>query len=63
MNDQDFRDACAMLAMLGIVMRGIDSDIVDDVAKNAFFMADAMVEARKANPEEGIVAIKKRKPK
>ena len=63
MNDQDFRDACAMLAMLGIVMRGIDSDIVDDVAKNAFFMADTMVEARKANPEEGIVAIKKRKPK
>ncbi len=59
MNDQDFRDACAMLAMLGIVMRGIDSDIVDDVAKNAFFMADAMVEARKAKPEEeGILAIK-----
>ena len=65
MNDQDFRDACAMLAMLGIVMRGIDSDIVDDVAKNAFFMADAMVEARKAKPEEeGILAIKtKRKAK
>lgn len=61
MNDQDLRDCFAMFAMMGIVSRGIDGDIVDKVANNAYVMADAMLEARKA--EEGIVAIKKRKPK
>lgn len=59
MNENDFRDACAMLAMLGIVMRGIDEKIVDEVAKNAFVMADAMVKARNPEPEEGIVKIKR----
>jgi len=63
MNEQDLRDCFAMFAMMGIVSRGIDGDIVDKVANNAYVMADAMLEARKANPEEGIVAIKKRKPK
>jgi hypothetical protein len=59
MNEQDLRDCFAMFTLCGIVMRGIDDDVVEEVASNAYKMADAMIEARKAKPEEaGIVAIK-----
>jgi hypothetical protein len=63
MNEQDLRDCFAMFAMMGIVSRGIDGDIVDKVANNAYVMADAMLEARIQEPEveEGIVAVKPRK--
>ena len=60
MNDEDLRDCFAMFTLCGIVMRGIDNDMVEGVARNAYKMADAMLEARNAEPEEGIVAIKKR---
>jgi len=40
-------------------MRGIDDEIIEDVAINAYKMADAMLEARKPRGE-GIVAIKRR---
>lgn len=59
MNDQDLRDCFAMFAMMGIVSRGIDGDMVDTVSHNAYVMADAMLEARKPT-EEGIVAIKRK---
>jgi len=61
MNEEDLRDCFAMFTLAGIVMRGIDDNLVEGVAKNAYKMADAMLEARKAQPEieEGIVAIKK----
>lgn len=77
MNDDDFRDACAMLALCGyIVKMGCNplerGQICEDgvfannnaeaIAKASYIMADAMLEARNAEPEpeEGIVAIKKR---
>jgi len=40
-------------------MRGIDDEIIEDVAINAYKMADAMLEARKPK-EEGLVAIKRK---
>lgn len=58
MNDQDLRDCFAMFTLCGIVMRGIDDEIVEDVATNAYKMADAMLEARKATEEQGIAAAK-----
>jgi len=68
MNENDLRDCFAMFAMMGIVSRGIDGDMVDTVSHNAYVMADAMLEARKAEPENdepeiGIVAVKSRRKK
>ena len=63
MNEQDLRDCFAMFAMMGIVSRGIDGDIVDKVANNAYVMADAMLEARKPKEESGIVAVKRGRKK
>ena len=61
MNENDFRDACAMLAMVGIIIRGnILSNKAED-AKEAFATAEHMVRVRRGeSEEEGIVAIKKR---
>lgn len=62
MNDQDLRDCFAMFAMMGIVSRGIDGDMVDKVSHNAYVMADAMLEARNKEPNDGgIATIKKRR--
>jgi hypothetical protein len=61
MNEKDLRDCFAMFTLCGIVMRGIDDEIIEDVATNAYKMADAMLEARKKdnNEEElGIAAVK-----
>ena len=61
MNEKDLRDCFAMFTLCGIVMRGIDDEIIEDVATNAYKMADAMLEARnKSNDEEelGIAAVK-----
>jgi hypothetical protein len=67
MNEEDLRDCFAMFAMMGLVSRGIDGDMVDTVSHNAYVMADAMLEARKAEPEPeqeiGIVAAKPRRKK
>ena len=65
MNEKDLRDCFAMFAMMGIVSRGIDGDMVDTVSHNAYVMADAMLEARNAEPETevGIVAAKSRRKK
>jgi hypothetical protein len=63
MNEKDLRDCFAMFTLCGIVMRGIDDEIIEDVAINAYKMADAMLEARDKELEEGIVAIKPRKRK
>lgn len=61
MNEQDLRDCFAMFAMVGITIRGnILSNKADD-AKEAWAMADHMLEARNQTDEEGIAVIKKRK--
>ena len=59
MNENDLRDCFAMFTLCGIVMRGIDDEIIEDVAINAYKMADAMLEARKAKDESGIIAVKR----
>jgi hypothetical protein len=62
MNDQDLRDCFAMFTLCGIVMRGIDDEIIEVVATNAYKMADAMLEARRVKEEpQGIIAIKKKR--
>jgi len=63
MNEQDLRDCFAMFTLAGIVMRGIDNDMVEGVAKNAYKMADAMLEARRPKEESGIVAVKRGRKK
>jgi len=64
MNDNDLRDCFAMFTLCGIVMRGIGDDVIEEVASNAYKMADAMLEARTPKEEVGIVAAKpKRKTK
>jgi hypothetical protein len=56
MNEEDLRDCFAMFAMMGLITRG-DTWHPRDVWE----VADAMIEARtKKEPEEGIVAIKKK---
>jgi hypothetical protein len=59
--EDDLRDCFAMFAMNAIVSRGINKDIVEQVAENAYTMADAMLEARKGKTEAGIASIGKRK--
>jgi predicted NAD-dependent protein-ADP-ribosyltransferase YbiA (DUF1768 family) len=54
MNEQDLRDCFAMFAMMGLVMRGETWH-----PKNAYEVADAMLEARKPKEESGIVAVKR----
>ena len=64
MNDEDLRDCFAMFAMTGIIMTGFD-DVVEKVAKDAYKMADAMLEARKPKEKDdeetvGIASVAKR---
>ena len=64
MNDEDLRDCFAMFALLRMSFG--DTDIAySNGAEKCYRIADAMLEARNAETEEGIVAIKKRvrKPK
>lgn len=55
MNDDDLRDAFAMFALAGAIMSRETW-----TPKQLWEIADEMVQARKGEPEEGIVAIKKR---
>ena len=56
MNENDLRDCFAMFAVVGLMHQGKDWE-----AKDAWDVADAMLEARKKEVEEdGIATIKKR---
>jgi hypothetical protein len=56
MNENDLRDCFAMFAVVGLMHQGKDWE-----AKDAWDIADAMLEARKKEVEEdGIATIKKR---
>lgn len=58
MNENDLRDCFAMFAMLRM---GFDiNNGYDKGATQCYLIADAMLEARSKEDEEGIVAIKKR---
>ena len=58
MNEQDLRDCFAMFAMLGIITTHKGED-AESASLTAYAFADAMLEARKPQDGEGIVAIKK----
>jgi hypothetical protein len=60
MSDEDLRICFAMFAMLKMSWHRGDEDMD---AKDCWFIADKMLEARNAetSADEGIVAIKKRK--
>lgn len=62
MNENDLRDAFAMFAMLSKFYRA-DEYITN--AKECYVIADAMLKARNAEPEQeiGIVAVKSRRKK
>lgn len=61
MNEEDLRDCFAMFALCGLVMMNKEPYNDKAVAELSYTLADAMLEARKkVDPEEGIVAIKKR---
>lgn len=58
MNEKDLRDCFAMFAMLGWAMNGDYTK--EEIPRLSYDLADEMLEARNAETEEGIVAIKKR---
>ena len=59
MNDEDLRDCFAMFALYGIL--SCNYDVGEEPAVLAYKYADAMLEARNKEDEEGIATIKKRK--
>jgi hypothetical protein len=61
MNEKDLRDCFAMFALIGVKT----SSNFEEQARWCYEMADAMLEARKAEPEQevGIVAAKSRRKK
>jgi hypothetical protein len=64
MNDEDLRDLFAGMALQGFSSRGVIEGSEQRVAKWCYVLADAMIEAKYAEPEMGITAIKpKRKAK
>ena len=65
MDDEDLRDLFAGFALMGIVSRASNEPQFELVARNAYRIADAMIEAKYEDnvPEVGIAAVKKRKTK
>jgi hypothetical protein len=65
--DDDLRDCFAMFAINGIIARGgLHPELMPEeaMARRAYEVADAMLEARnKKEPEVGIVAVKSRRRK
>jgi hypothetical protein len=59
MNDQDLRDCFAMMLTVGFAMKG------EINPKAIWEIADIIIEARKAEPEEekGITAVRKKRAK
>lgn len=55
-DDEYLRDFFAGLAMIGLMMSGVDWK-----AKHAYEVADEMMESRKIKDEKGIAGIEKRK--
>jgi hypothetical protein len=57
MNEEDLRDCFALMLTMGFAVKG------EINPKAIWEIADLMLEARKAEPAEGIVAIKTRRKK
>jgi len=65
MEDEDLRDLFAGMALQGFVSRGIHMDVINRTAANCYALADAMLDAKYAEPEPepemGITAIKRKR--
>jgi hypothetical protein len=48
-----------MFAVVGIAHKGVYEEDIDNIAKKAFMLADAMMEARKPKDEAGIASVKR----
>jgi hypothetical protein len=59
MNEEELRDCFAMFAVVGVAHKGVYEEDIDNIAKKAFMLADAMMEARKPKDESGIAAVKR----
>jgi len=59
-SDDDFIDACAMLSLVGIIIRGNILSNHHEDAMEAYSRAHKLWEYRNVKDEEGIVSIKKR---
>jgi hypothetical protein len=62
MNEEDLRDCFAMFAVVGVAHKGVYEEDIDNIAKKAFMLADAMMEARKPKEKDdeedtGIAAV------
>lgn len=55
---EELRDVFAAISALGFIMRGVPSD---DVPKEAYAMADRMLEAREPEIPVGLPPIKRRR--
>jgi hypothetical protein len=66
MNEQDLRDCFAMFAMNGIIARGgLHPELMPEeaMARRAYDMADAMLEARSGKDSIGLPPVRARKNK
>ena len=62
MNDEDLRDLFAGLALQGLTSRGVMEGSEPRVATWCYVLADAMIDAKYAEPEEvGITAVKRKR--
>jgi len=66
MNEQDLRDCFAMFAMNGIIARGgLHPELMPEeaMARRAYEVADAMLEARSGKDSIGLPPVRARKAK
>jgi hypothetical protein len=66
MNEQDLRDCFAMFAINGIIARGgLHPELMpeESMARKAYEMADAMLEARTGKDSIGLPPVRARKAK
>jgi hypothetical protein len=63
MNENDLRDCFAMFALNALIVN--EGTLDDRMPNRAYLIADLMLEARKAEPQQeiGIVAVKSRRKK
>ena len=62
MNDEDLRDLFAGMALMGLSSRGVHENSEPFVATWCYKLADAMIEAKYAEPVEvGIAAVKRKR--
>lgn len=62
MGDEDLRDLFAGMALMGLSSRGVHENSEPVVATWCYKLADAMIEAKYAEPiEAGITAVKRKR--